>query len=42
MDIVRGVQVPLEDESGEPILADGEPQYEMVALFSEVSVGDAP
>jgi biopolymer transport protein ExbD len=42
MDIVRGVQVPLEDESGEPILADGEPQYELVALFSEVSVGDAP
>jgi biopolymer transport protein ExbD len=42
MDIVRGVQVPVEDESGEPVLADGEPQYELVALFSEVSVGDAP
>jgi biopolymer transport protein ExbD len=42
MDIVRGVEVPIADESGEPILADGEPQYEIVALFSEVSVGDAP
>ena len=42
MDIVRGVQVPVEDEFGEQIVADGEPQFEMVALFSEVSVGDAP
>jgi len=42
MDIVRSVQVPLKDESGEPLLADGEPQYELYALFSEVSVGDAP
>ncbi|MDJ0699485.1 MAG: biopolymer transporter ExbD [Woeseiaceae bacterium] len=42
MDIVRSVEVPLEDESGEPVIADGEPQYELVALFSEISVGDAP
>ena len=42
MDIVRSVQVPLEDELGEQIIADGEPQYELFALFSEISVGDAP
>jgi len=42
MDIVRAVQVPLEDESGEAVVAEGEPQYEIVALFSEISVGDAP
>ena len=42
MDIVRSVPVAIEDEAGEPVLADGEPQYELVALFSEVSVGDAP
>lgn len=32
MDIVRSVEVP----------AAGEEQYELVALFSEISVGDAP
>jgi hypothetical protein len=41
MDIVKGVRVPLENEDGvEP--AEGEPQFEMVALFSDISVGDAP
>ncbi len=42
MDIVRSVEVPLEDESGVQIVVDGEPQYELVALFSEIAVGDAP
>ncbi len=42
MDIVRSVQVPLEDESGEQVVAEGEPQFELVALFSDISVGDAP
>ncbi len=42
MDIVRSVEVPLEDESGEPIVIDGEPQFELVALFSDIAVGDAP
>ena len=42
MDIVRSVQVPLEDELGEQIVAEGEPQFELFALFSEISVGDAP
>ena len=32
MDIVRSVEVPVE----------GEVEYELVALFSEISVGDAP
>ena len=41
MDIVRSVEVPVESESDEP-LADGEPQVELVALFSDISVGDAP
>ena len=42
MDIVRAVRIPIEDESGEQVIAEGEPQYELVALFSEISVGDAP
>jgi len=36
MDIVRSVAVPIEDAE------EGEEQYELVALFSDVSVGDAP
>ena len=36
MDIVRSVAVPIEDAT------EGEEQFELVALFSEVSVGDAP
>jgi biopolymer transport protein ExbD len=41
MDIVRSVEVPIESETGEPI-PEGEPQFQLVALFSEISVGDAP
>ena len=41
MDIVRSVEVPIEKEDGEEF-AEGEPQVELVALFSDVSVGDAP
>jgi len=36
MDIVRNVEVPVEAP------AEGEPEFELVALFSEISVGDAP
>jgi biopolymer transport protein ExbD len=36
MDIVRAVEIPIEDAR------DNEPQFELVALFSEISVGDAP
>ena len=36
MDIVRSVSVPIENAE------EGEEQFELVALFSEVSVGDAP
>ncbi len=36
MDIVRSVAVPIEGESEE------EEQFELVALFTEISVGDAP
>ena len=36
MDIVRSVEVPIEDA------VDGNEQFELVALFSEISVGDAP
>jgi len=36
MDIVRAARIPLED----PL--DGEQPYELVALFPEISVGDAP
>ena len=41
MDIVRSVEVPIEKAEGEEFL-EGEPQVELVALFSDVSVGDAP
>ena len=41
MDTVRAVRVPIEPEPGEEI-AEGEPQYELYALFSDVSVGAAP
>jgi biopolymer transport protein ExbD len=41
MDIVRSVEVPIELAEGEEF-AEGEPQVELVALFSDVSVGDAP
>jgi biopolymer transport protein ExbD len=41
MDIVRAVELPIELEEGEEF-AEGEPQFELVALFSDVSVGDAP
>ena len=41
MDIVKAVQVPIETAPGQ-VIPEGEPQYEMVALFSDISVGDAP
>ena len=41
MDIVKAVQVPIELEPGEE-LEEGEPEYELYALFSDISVGDAP
>ena len=41
MDIVKSIQVPIEAEDGVEI-PEGEPQFEMVALFSDISVGDAP
>lgn len=41
MDIVKAVRVPLETADG-VTQADGEEQFEMVALFSDISVGDAP
>ena len=41
MDIVKAVQVPIELEPGE-VLEEGEPEYELYALFSDISVGDAP
>ena len=36
MDIVRSVEVPVEDPQ------EGEPEVQLVALFSQISVGDAP
>jgi len=41
MDIVRSVEVPIEKDDGEEFV-EGELQFELVALFSDVSVGDAP
>jgi biopolymer transport protein ExbD len=36
MDIVRSVEVPVENR------VEGEEEYQLIALFSEISVGDAP
>jgi biopolymer transport protein ExbD len=36
MDIVRSVELPVKDAM------EGEPEFELYALFSEISVGDAP
>jgi biopolymer transport protein ExbD len=36
MDIVRSVELPVQDAT------EGEPEFELYALFSEISVGDAP
>ena len=41
MDTVRAVQVPIENEDGVEPVTD-KPQFELVALFSDISVGDAP
>ena len=41
MDIVKSVRVPLETSDG-ATPAEAEEQFEMVALFSDISVGDAP
>ena len=41
MDTVKRVEVPIEIEDGEEF-EPGEPQYQLVALFSDISVGDAP
>jgi len=41
MDIVRAVEVPIENDDSEEFV-EGEPQFELVALFSDISVGDAP
>jgi biopolymer transport protein ExbD len=38
MDVVRSVEVPIESE----VQIEGEEQYELFALFTEISVGDAP
>ena len=42
MDIVRSVEVPLEGVEGAEAVEGEEEQFELVALFSEISVGDAP
>jgi hypothetical protein len=36
MDIVRSVELPVDSESGD------EEEFQLYALFSEISVGDAP
>lgn len=36
MDIVRSIELPIESES------EGEEEFQLYALFSEISVGDAP
>lgn len=38
MDVVRSVEVPVENG----VEIEGEEEYELFALFSEISVGDAP
>jgi len=40
MDIVRAIEVPI--ESADEDKEEGEQEFELYALFSEISVGDAP
>ena len=40
MDIVRAIEVPIESEDEDE--EEGEQEFELYALFSEISVGDAP
>jgi biopolymer transport protein ExbD len=40
MDIVRSVEVPIVGGDGSEV--EGEEEFELYALFSEISVGDAP
>ena len=45
MDVVRAVEVEVDGEAlpeAESLAATGQPQFEYVALFTEISVGDAP
>ena len=42
MDIVRAIQVPIESEDEDEDEEEGEQEFELYALFSEISVGDAP
>ena len=44
MDVVRSVEVPIEGDPDDDDVEDAEalPQTELVALFTEISVGDAP
>ncbi len=42
MDIVRAIEVPIESEDEVEDEEEGEQEFELYALFSEISVGDAP
>ena len=42
MDIVRAIEVPIESEGEVEDEEEGDQQFELYALFSEISVGDAP
>ena len=42
MDIVRSVEVPVENGVEGEFEGEAEEEFQMVALFSEISVGDAP
>jgi len=42
MDIVRAIEVPIENEDEDEDEEEGEQEFELYALFSEISVGDAP
>lgn len=42
MDIVRAIEVPIESEDEDEDEEEGEQEFELYALFSEISVGDAP
>jgi len=40
MDVVRSVELPIAGDDGSEV--EGEEEFELYALFSEISVGDAP
>ncbi len=42
MDVVRSVELPVQSDGEDELMANGEPETELYALFTDIAVGDAP